>query len=142
MQESGVAQGIWPQGKVHCLRPASVCVEQLLARALREIADGALGDAILEMGIHAAEGELLSRIMAGLPEGIVGEAPIVAVVVLDPNAMLGSEGLEGAFGGDGFDRRIIDLEVNIPESTEVVDEDGSATIALLGEFAFELRDKP
>jgi hypothetical protein len=78
-------------------------VEQLLACALREIADGTLGDAILEMGIHAAEGELLSRVVAGLPECIVGEAPIVAVVVVDPNAMLGSEGLEGAFGGDGFD---------------------------------------
>ena len=127
---------------MHCLRPASVCVEQLLARALREIADGALGDAILEMGIHAAEGELLSRIMAGLPEGIVGEAPIVAVVVLDPNTMLGSEGLKGVFGGDGFDQRVIDLGVDVSQATVVVDKDGSAVIALLGKFAFELCDKP
>ncbi len=85
---------------------------------------------------------MLACVEACLLEGIVGEAPIIAVVVLDPNAMLSSEGLEGAFGGDGFDRRIIDLEVDIPESTVVVDKDGSATIALLGEFAFELRDKP
>ena len=71
--------------------------------ALGEVADGVLGDAILEVGIYATEGKLLACVVACLSEGIVGEAPIVAVVVLDPNAMLGSEGLEGAFGGDGFD---------------------------------------
>ncbi len=80
--------------------------------------------------------------MACLLEGIVGEAPIVAVVVLNSNSMLGSEGLEGAFGGDGFDRRVIDLGVDVLQATVVVDEDGSAAIALLGKFAFELCDKP
>jgi len=74
-------------------------VEQLLARALREITDGALGDAILEVGIHAAEGELLSCVVAGLLEGIVVEAPVVAVVVEYLHAVLDSECLEGAFGG-------------------------------------------
>ncbi len=54
------------------------------------------------MGVYATEGKLLACAVACLLEGVVGEAPIVAVVVLDPNAMLGSEGLEGAFGGDSF----------------------------------------
>lgn len=94
------------------------------------------------MGVYATEGKLLACVVACLLEGIVGEAPIVTMVVLDSDAMLSSEGLEGAFGGDGFDRGIMDLEVDIPKSTVVVDKDGSATIALLGEFAFELRDKP
>ena len=84
---------------MHCLWPASVCVEQLLARALREIVDGALGDAILKVGIHATEGELLSRIVAGLLEGVVLEVPVVAVVVEDLHAVLSSECLEGTFGG-------------------------------------------
>jgi len=79
-------------------------VEQLLAHALREIADGALGDAILKVGIHAAEGELLSRVVAGLLEGIVMEAPIVTVVVEDLHAMLGGKCLEGAFGSESFRR--------------------------------------
>ncbi len=74
-------------------------MEQLLACALQEIADGALGDAILEVGIHAAEGELLSQIMAGLLEGIVVKAPVVAVVVEYLHVVLGGECLEGAFGG-------------------------------------------
>jgi hypothetical protein len=75
----------------------------LLACALGEVADGALGDAILEVGVYATEGKLLACVVACLLEGIVVEAPIVAVVVLDSNSMLGSECLEGAFGGDGFD---------------------------------------
>ena len=84
---------------MHCLRPASACVEQLFACALREIADGALGNAILEVGIHAAEGELLSRIMAGLLESVVVEVPVVAVVVEYLHVVLGGKCLEGALGG-------------------------------------------
>ncbi len=74
-------------------------MEQLIACALREIADRALGDAILEVGIDAAEGELLSRVVAGLSEGIVLETPVIAVLVEDFHAVLGGECLEGAFGG-------------------------------------------
>ncbi len=83
------------------------------------------------MGVYATEGKLLACVVACLLEGIVREAPVVTMVVLNSDAMLSSEGLEGAFGGDGFDRRIIDLEVNIPESTEVVDEDGSFSSIVL-----------
>ena len=64
------------------------------------------------------------------------------MIVLDFDAMLGREGLEGVFGGDGFDRRVIDLGVDVSQATVVVDKDGSAAIALLGKFAFELCDKP
>ena len=66
-------------------------MEQLLARALQEIADGALGDAVLKMGIHATEGELLLRVVAGLLEGIVVEAPVDTVVVEYLHAVLGGE---------------------------------------------------
>ena len=85
---------------------------------------------------------MLACIMACLPEGIVGEVPIVAVVVLDPNAMLSGKGLEGAFGGNDLDQRVINLEVDVSQATVVVSEDGSTAIALLGKFAFELCDKP
>ncbi len=74
----------------------------MLASTFGEVTDGALGDAILEVGIDAAEGELLSRVMAGLLEGVVKEATIVAVVVLDLHTVFGSEGLEGAFGYYGL----------------------------------------
>ena len=63
-------------------------MEKLLARTLQEIADEALGDADLKMGIHAAEGELLLRVVAGLLEGVVVEAPVVAVVVEYLHAVL------------------------------------------------------
>jgi hypothetical protein len=101
-----------------------------------------LNDAILEVGVYATEGKLLACVVACLLEGIVREAPIVTVVVLDPNAMLGSEGLEGAFGGKGFNQRVIDLGVDVSQATVVVDEDSGAAIALLGKFAFKLCDKP
>ncbi len=87
---------------MHYLRPASTCVEQLLASTFGEIADGALGDAILEVGIDAAEGELLLRVVAGLLEGIVEEATVVAVVVLDLHTVFGGKGLEGTFGCYGL----------------------------------------
>jgi hypothetical protein len=38
---------------------------------------------------------------------------IIAVVMQDSDAMFSSEGLEGALGGDGFNRRIIDLGMHI-----------------------------
>ena len=138
MQESGVAQGIWPQGKVHCLRPASARVEQLLPRAFRKVADAALGDPILKMGVDAAEGELLSGFVAGLSEGIVLKVAIVAMVVLYPHAVFSGECLEGAFGPESFLGRIVDLEVDEAQATEVVKEDRGALVAPLGESALQL----
>ena len=85
---------------------------------------------------------MLACVLACLLEGIVGEASIVAVLVLDPNAMLGSKGLESALGGDRFNQRVIDVGVDVSQATVVVDEDSSAAIALLGKFAFKLCDKP
>jgi hypothetical protein len=114
-------------------------VEQLLAHALREFADGALGDPVLEMAIHATEGELLSRFVAGLFEGVVLEAPIVAVVVEYPHTVLDGKCLESAFGSESFRRCIVDLKVDKVQAAEVVDEDGDAPVAPLGKFAFHLR---
>ena len=123
------------------MRPASTCVEQLLVRTLREIADGALGNPVLKMGIHATEGELLSCFVAGLLEGVVVEAPVVAVVVEYPHAVLGGECLKGAFGSERFCGCIVDLEVDKAQAAEVVNEDGGAPVAPLCEFAFYLREE-
>ncbi len=56
------------------------------------------------MGVYATEGKLLAYVVACLLEGVVGEAPIVAVIVLDPNPVRGSEGPKGVFGDYGLDR--------------------------------------
>ena len=93
------------------------------------------------MGIHAAEGELLSRIVAGFLEGIVVEVPVVAVVVEDLHAMLGGKCLEGMFGSESFCGCIVDLEVDKAQVAEVLDKDGGAPAAPLGEFAFQLREQ-
>ncbi len=75
----------------------------MLPCALGEVANAALGNAIWEVGVYATEGELLASVTTCLLKGVVGESPIVTVVVVDSDAVFGSEGLEGAFGGDGFD---------------------------------------
>ncbi len=103
MEERGAAQCVGPQCEVHCSGPSGPGVQKLLACALREVANGALVNAILEVGVDATKGKLLAGVVACLFEGVVGKSPIVAVIVLDFYAMLGGEGLEGVFGGDCFD---------------------------------------
>ncbi len=88
---------------MHCLRPASTSVQQLLARALREVADGLLDNAILKVCIHATEGKLLALFVAGLFECVIRKTPVVTIVMLNFYTVLGGEGLEGTFGGDGLD---------------------------------------
>ena len=78
-------------------------MQQLLVCALEEAANVALVDAILEVGVYATEGKLLTSVVTCLFEGVVGESPIGTVVVLDSDTVFGSEGLEGAFSGNGFD---------------------------------------
>jgi hypothetical protein len=113
VEERGGAQGVGPQRKVHGCRPLSPGVQQLLACALGEAAISALCDTILEVGIEATKGKLLTSVVTCLLEGIVWEVSIVAMIVLDPNAVLGSEVLEGTFCGNGFDQRVIYLRVDV-----------------------------
>ncbi len=81
MKVGCIAQGIWPHSEVDCLRPAGARMEQLLPCAFREVSDGSLGDAILEVGIYPTEGELLPCLMACLLEGIVVKASVVTMIV-------------------------------------------------------------
>ena len=95
-------------------------MQQLLAHAFREVTDAALGDAILEMGVDAKKGELLAHIVTCLLEGIVRELPAVVMVMYNFNTALSSKSLEGAIGGDGLDRGIIDLEVHKMQAAEMI----------------------
>jgi hypothetical protein len=74
--------------------------------------NGLLSNAILEVCIYATKGELLLHIVAGLLEGIVVKLPIVAVVMLDPDAMFCGILFKGLFDGDCFCRCIVNLEVD------------------------------
>ncbi len=95
-------QGVWPECKVHCLRPASASVKQLLTCALQEVADGLLSDAILKVCSYATEGKLPALFVAGLFECVIGQLPVVAMVMLNFYAILGGKGLKGVFGSDGL----------------------------------------
>ncbi len=76
----------------------------LLTCALRKVADGLLGNAILKVCVYATEGKLLALFLAGLFERVIGKLPIVAMVMLNFYTILGGKGLKGVFGGDGLDR--------------------------------------
>jgi hypothetical protein len=95
-------QGIWPQCKVDCLRPMGARMEQLLPCTFQEVLDGLLSDAVLEVGIYPTEGELLHCFMACLLEGVVVEAHVVAMVVLDFDSVFCHVLLEGKLGGKCF----------------------------------------
>ena len=70
MEKRGVEQGVGPQRGVHRCRPSSPGMQQLLACTLGEVAYAALGDTILEVGVDATKGKLLSSIVTCLFEGI------------------------------------------------------------------------
>ncbi len=79
---------------MHCLQVASASVKQLLTRALREVVDGLLSNAILKVCVYATEGKLLALFVTGLFECVIGKLPIVAMVMLNFNAVLGGKGLK------------------------------------------------
>ncbi len=66
-------------------------------------------------------------------ECIVGILPIVAVIVLDGDAMLGGILLECQFGGHGQLCGVINLEVHKAQMRVVVLKNGAALVPLLGE---------
>ena len=90
MQMSGRPESVGPQRGAHCLRPALLGMQELLLCALGEVVNGPLCNSILEMSIHSAEGEFLVQFLAQADKSGVGEAPIVAVIVGNPDAVLGS----------------------------------------------------
>ncbi len=98
----GVAQSKRPKGCADGLRPLLPCVQELLASALGEVADGSLGDAILEVSIDPAKRELLALGFSCLTEEAVGKSPVVTVVVGDMNAMLSGKALERPLGVNRF----------------------------------------
>ena len=75
-------------------------MQELLASALQEVADGSLGDAILEVPIYPAKGELLALGLACLTKEAVGESPVVTMVVGDTNDMLNGKAFERSLGNN------------------------------------------
>ncbi len=124
-----------------CCRPASPGMQQLLACALREVADCVLGNPILEMGVHATKGELLAALLARLLEGVVRKSSVVAVIMQNFYAVFGSKLFERVLGLEGLLGGKIKHEMNESEAQEVVHKDGGAGVSLFGKFSFQLREE-
>ncbi len=102
MQVGGVTKSIWPKGNADLLRPALACVKKLLPGALGQVLDGSLCYSILKVGIDPTEGVSLIALLACHLEVVVGKLTIVTVVMLDPDAVLGSESFECLLGFNCF----------------------------------------
>ena len=133
-QVQSVAQSVQPKGCADGLGPLLPCVQDLLASALREVADGSLGDAILEVRIYPAKGELLALGLACLTEETVGESTVVTVVVGNTDTMLSGKSFKGALRIEGFlAGEIAGHQVNKLETGIMVHKNGGIPIARLGE---------
>jgi hypothetical protein len=97
-----MTKGIWPEGRVHRLQPVLASIEELIPCPLQEVTDSLLSDAILERGIDPVEGKLLLLCLTCCAKFVVCKAAIVAVVVLDLHAVLGSEAFKSALGIKGL----------------------------------------
>ena len=86
-------------------QPSVARVKELLPCALRQVPDCPFRNSILEVGIDPTEGKLLSSLLARQLERGVCESAVVAVIMLDGDAVLGGKtfecqlGLDSLFGG-------------------------------------------
>ena len=106
-----------------------------------QVSNALLDDAVLVMGIDAAEGVLLSFFVAGVNPASFRESSVVAVVLLHRNSILSCEGLECLFRLERLFRVRRLLEVRVRKSREMVDEDSDDLVALFGKKALELGDQ-
>jgi hypothetical protein len=124
-----------PKSCADGLGPPLPCVQELLASALREVVDGLLGDAILEVHIYPAKGELLALGLACLTEEAVGKSTVVTVVVGDTDAMLSGKSFEDVLRINGFlAGKIAGHQVDKLEMGIMVYKNGGISIAPLGEY--------
>ncbi len=77
-------------------------MQELLARALRQVANGSFSYPILEMRIDSAEGEFLPRLLARANKSSVGESSIVAMLVSNFHTVLSSKLFERMLGINGL----------------------------------------
>jgi hypothetical protein len=95
-------KGIWPKGDADCLQPALACMKKLLPGTLGQVSDGSLCYSMLKVNIDPAEVESLIALLACHLEVVVGKLSIVTVVMLDPDAVLGSKLFECSLGFNLF----------------------------------------
>ena len=137
-----MVQSVWPKGCADGLGPPLPRVQELLASALREVADGLLGDAILEVRIYPAKGELLALGLACLTEEAVGKSTIITVVVGNTDAMLSGKLFKGVLRIDGFlAGDIAGHQVDKLEMGIMVHKYDGIPIARLGECPLQLAIK-
>jgi hypothetical protein len=96
-------QGVRPKVGGDGGGPAMFGVHDHGSCSILEVADFPFSDAVLEMGVDAAEREGLTLLSTVRPEDVVGKAAVVTVVLVNGDVVPTSEQLEGVFGGKCLD---------------------------------------
>ena len=95
-----LAKDMRPDGHVNCIGPTGLGKQKHLAGGLRQVADGLLSNAILEVSVDTTEGQSLATRMAVCHKGIVLESAIVGMIVLDGDSVVAGKAFEGLLGTD------------------------------------------
>jgi hypothetical protein len=90
-----------------------------------KVSDALFGECILKMCIDSTVGNGLGLELDVVDKALVGEASVVAMIMLDGNAMRLRKSFESSLGGESFFPCTVPLKVYIGQSTVMVNKDGS-----------------
>jgi hypothetical protein len=108
---------------------------------IMNISNPFLSDPILEMGIYSAVGNSLAAAHHVIDKQVLCKSAIVGMVMSNLDIIGGTVNFELSFGLQSLFRSRRLLNVQVGESTEVVDENGGSAISLGGEVPFHLSDE-
>lgn len=90
------------------------------------------------MRIHPTVSDVLSLFSYVLKEGVVGESAVVAMIMLYTHTVRLCEFFKGVLGLDGVLRRESRLEMDIAQTTIVINKDGGCLLSSSCRNTFKL----
>ena len=139
-----MSDGVWPEMFVDGCRPSALGVQQHAASCILEVSDSLLRPPVLVVCPHAAERDGLLGVLPFemFQKGCFIEASVVRVVMLYFYTVLPCKSLKRLFCFNCFFGACRSLQVNKCQVGEVVNENSSAEVALVGKPSFDLPYEP
>ena len=130
-----MAKRIWPKMRGHGLWIVMDGMEELGASAFSQLPNTMLSNAVLMMGVDAAERDGLARVMNLVHKGLCSKDAVVAMVVPNGNAVKLSITLESTFRLDSFLSVGGMLNMDVGQARGMVDEYGGNMVAASSQTA-------
>ena len=113
-------------------------MKKLFASAVREVSDGLFGNPVLEMCVYTTQSKSLMRLLTCRFEVVVGKTFVVAMIMLNRDAVLVRELFEREFSLDCILRREGGHEMHVLQPRKMVHKDCGGLVSLFGKCPFEL----